>query len=257
MTEIDLQPTPVRSGAVRAAKPRAARRRTAKVLAPAISAFAIAGIALVAVAQGAAPVQEAASVPSVDEIAQAQAQGYSAALVGEEAPAADAAITTDRGGDVGSVEVVTPTPTPTPVETKPDTGTSGTTGGTSTGGSGSSGSDSDDSGSISSAPYADYSTSELKSLAASILSSRGFGQEDFNCFAYIVNKESSWNPRAQNPSSGAYGLMQALPGSKMSSHGSDWATNPETQIRWGLDYMVGRYGSPCGAYNFWINNSWY
>ncbi|MFE0630138.1 transglycosylase SLT domain-containing protein [Streptomyces sp. NPDC058864] len=79
----------------------------------------------------------------------------------------------------------------------------------------------------------------------------------FQCFANIVMHESTWNPYAVNPSSGAYGLVQALPGSKMASAGADWRTNPATQIRWGLDYMNGRYGSPCGAWSFWQANHWY
>jgi LysM repeat protein len=79
----------------------------------------------------------------------------------------------------------------------------------------------------------------------------------FQCFSSIVERESGWNPRATNASSGAYGLMQALPGSKMASAGADWRTNPATQIKWGLNYMNSRYGSPCGAWNFWQNNHWY
>ncbi len=64
-------------------------------------------------------------------------------------------------------------------------------------------------------------------------------------------------PPATNASSGAYGLVQALPASKMASAGSDWKTNPATQIEWGLDYMNDRYGSPCGAWKFWQANHWY
>jgi murein DD-endopeptidase MepM/ murein hydrolase activator NlpD len=79
----------------------------------------------------------------------------------------------------------------------------------------------------------------------------------FQCFSSIVTKESGWNPRASNPSSGAYGLVQALPGSKMASAGADWRTNPATQIKWGLNYMNSRYGSPCGAWSFWQQNHWY
>ncbi|MER7850677.1 transglycosylase SLT domain-containing protein [Kitasatospora sp. NPDC096077] len=77
------------------------------------------------------------------------------------------------------------------------------------------------------------------------------------CFSNIVARESSWNPLAVNASSGAYGLVQALPGSKMASAGSDWKTNPATQIKWGLDYMNSRYGSPCGAWAFWQSHHWY
>ncbi|MEU6085711.1 transglycosylase SLT domain-containing protein [Streptomyces sp. NPDC047085] len=79
----------------------------------------------------------------------------------------------------------------------------------------------------------------------------------FNAFSKIVEHESGWNPSATNSSSGAYGLVQALPGSKMSSAGSDWKTNPATQIKWGLDYMNSRYGSPVKAWSFWQANGWY
>ncbi|MFB7125040.1 lytic transglycosylase domain-containing protein [Kitasatospora xanthocidica] len=77
------------------------------------------------------------------------------------------------------------------------------------------------------------------------------------CFSNIVFRESSWNPLAVNASSGAYGLVQALPGSKMASAGADWRTNPATQIKWGLNYMNTRYGSPCAAWSFWQSHHWY
>ncbi|CBG73539.1 MULTISPECIES: transglycosylase SLT domain-containing protein [Streptomyces] len=79
----------------------------------------------------------------------------------------------------------------------------------------------------------------------------------YTCFSHIVDHESDWNIHATNASSGAYGLVQALPGSKMSSAGSDWKNNAATQIKWGVDYMKDRYGSPCGAWNFWQANNWY
>ncbi|MGA5728510.1 transglycosylase SLT domain-containing protein [Streptomyces seoulensis] len=79
----------------------------------------------------------------------------------------------------------------------------------------------------------------------------------YTAFSKIVEHESGWNVSAQNSSSGAYGLVQALPASKMSSAGSDWKTNPATQIKWGLDYMNSRYGSPVQAWNFWQANGWY
>jgi hypothetical protein len=71
------------------------------------------------------------------------------------------------------------------------------------------------------------------------------------------NRESSWNVSAQNPSSGAYGIPQALPGDKMASVASDWRTNPATQIKWGLGYIKDRYGSPSAAWTFWQANGWY
>lgn len=99
---------------------------------------------------------------------------------------------------------------------------------------------------------ASYTVAEVQQMARDIV---GSGQ--FQCFSNIVNHESTWNYRAQNPSSGAYGLVQALPGSKMASVGADWRTNPATQIKWGLKYMNERYGSPCGAWSFWQTNHWY
>ncbi|MFI6699761.1 transglycosylase SLT domain-containing protein [Streptomyces sp. NPDC050509] len=97
-----------------------------------------------------------------------------------------------------------------------------------------------------------YTVSEVQSIARSIVPA-----DQFQCFSNIVNHESTWNYKAQNPSSGAYGLVQALPGSKMSSAGADWQTNPATQIKWGLGYMNDRYDSPCGAWSFWQANNWY
>ncbi|MDQ0777560.1 hypothetical protein QF026_006026 [Streptomyces aurantiacus] len=79
----------------------------------------------------------------------------------------------------------------------------------------------------------------------------------FKAFSKIVEHESGWNAGATNSSSGAYGLVQALPGSKMASAGADWKTNPKTQIKWGLDYMNSRYGSPTAAWSFWQANGWY
>lgn len=97
-----------------------------------------------------------------------------------------------------------------------------------------------------------YTVAEVQQMAREIV-----GADQFQCFSNIVNHESSWNYRATNPSSGAYGLVQALPGDKMASAGADWRTNPATQIKWGLNYMNERYGSPCGAWSFWQANSWY
>ncbi len=72
-----------------------------------------------------------------------------------------------------------------------------------------------------------------------------------------TSSESGWRVDADNPSSSAYGIPQALPGSKMASAGADWATNPVTQIRWGLGYIADRYGSPCSAWSFKNGNGWY
>ncbi|HEY0534866.1 MAG TPA: lytic transglycosylase domain-containing protein [Actinoplanes sp.] len=76
----------------------------------------------------------------------------------------------------------------------------------------------------------------------------GFGIDQFPCLNKLWNKESGWNAHAENKGSGAYGIPQALPGSKMGTVASDWKTNPATQIKWGLGYIKGRYNSPCGAW---------
>ena len=77
----------------------------------------------------------------------------------------------------------------------------------------------------------------------------GFPISQFGCLNKLWNKESGWNHRAENPSSGAYGIPQSYPGNKMSSAGADWRTNPATQIKWGLGYIKGRYKTPCGAWS--------
>ncbi|MFI7322636.1 transglycosylase SLT domain-containing protein [Streptomyces venezuelae] len=101
-------------------------------------------------------------------------------------------------------------------------------------------------------PQSSYTVAQVQAMARQMVPG---GQ--FQCFSNIVNHESTWNYKAVNASSGAYGLVQALPGSKMASAGADWQTNPATQIKWGLNYMNDRYGSPCGAWSFWQANNWY
>jgi hypothetical protein len=93
--------------------------------------------------------------------------------------------------------------------------------------------------------------------ACALLPKFGFPIGEMSALVPLWNHESGWNHRAENPSSGAYGIPQALPGSKMGSVASDWRTNPATQIRWGLGYIKGRYGSPSGAWSFWQANGWY
>ncbi|MET9961513.1 peptidoglycan-binding protein [Streptomyces sp. NPDC006326] len=81
----------------------------------------------------------------------------------------------------------------------------------------------------------------------------------FGCLKSLWTGESNWKVYATNPSSGAYGIPQSLPGSKMAAAGPDWANNPVTQIKWGLGYIDDRYGTPCKAYEMWKSRSphWY
>ncbi|MCX4756358.1 transglycosylase SLT domain-containing protein [Kitasatospora purpeofusca] len=99
---------------------------------------------------------------------------------------------------------------------------------------------------------ASAATASPQAIAAQIVPAN-----QLSSFNQIISHESSWNVTATNPSSGAYGLAQALPGSKMATHGSDWKTSANTQIRWALDYMNSRYGSPNAAWTFWQNHHWY
>lgn len=89
------------------------------------------------------------------------------------------------------------------------------------------------------------------------LAEAGFKPSDFGYITYIVDHESNWDPKATNPESGAYGLPQSLPGSKMASAGSDWRTNPITQLRWMKGYVNSVYGGARNAYNFWLQHHAY
>jgi hypothetical protein len=90
-----------------------------------------------------------------------------------------------------------------------------------------------------------------------MLGEYGWGQEQFGCLDSLWTRESNWDHRAQNPSSGAFGIPQSLPGDKMASAGTDWRTNPLTQIEWGLGYIRDVYGSPCGAWGHSQSTGWY
>lgn len=96
-----------------------------------------------------------------------------------------------------------------------------------------------------------------KAIAADMVAARGWDGGQYDCLVALWQKESSWNVFAYNASSGAYGIPQSLPGSKMASVGADWETNPATQITWGLNYIQGRYGDPCGAYASSQSRGWY
>jgi uncharacterized protein YabE (DUF348 family) len=96
-----------------------------------------------------------------------------------------------------------------------------------------------------------------KAIGRALAAERGWGSGQFACLDRLWTKESNWRWNAENPSSGAYGIPQSLPGSKMASVGADWRTNPATQIRWGLGYIAGRYGTPCGAWSHSVAVGWY
>lgn len=101
------------------------------------------------------------------------------------------------------------------------------------------------------------SESDPRDIARALMADFGFSQSQFGCLDSLWTRESNWNPYADNPTSSAYGIPQSLPGEKMASAGSDWATNPVTQIKWGLGYIRDRYGSPCSAWGHSEAVGWY
>ena len=102
------------------------------------------------------------------------------------------------------------------------------------------------------------SITEPREIARQIMVNKfSWGEDQFTCYDDIIMRESRWIVTADNPNSSAYGIPQALPGKKMASFGADWRTNPATQIRWGLDYVHDRYGTPCQAWSFKRGHGWY
>jgi hypothetical protein len=96
-----------------------------------------------------------------------------------------------------------------------------------------------------------------KQIGCSLLDSFGFESGQMSCLEPLWDRESGWNERAGNQSSGAYGIPQALPGNKMAKFGSGWETDPVIQIKWGLDYIKNRYVTPCGAWSAFQSQGWY
>lgn len=111
--------------------------------------------------------------------------------------------------------------------------------------------------SSSSRTYISGSVAEYQAYARARCSAYGWSSADFNCLVALWNKESKWNPNAYNASSGAYGIPQALPASKMATAGTDYRTNYKTQINWGLSYISSRYGSPSAAWSHSKSTGWY
>ena len=107
-------------------------------------------------------------------------------------------------------------------------------------------------------PAGDGTTPDgAQAIARSMMGSYGWGDGEFSCLQSLWNRESGWNYQAENASSGAYGIPQALPGTTMSEVADDWATTPSTQITWGMQYIQGRYGTPCSAWAHSESVGWY
>ncbi|MCT9871580.1 hypothetical protein [Paenarthrobacter aurescens] len=107
------------------------------------------------------------------------------------------------------------------------------------------------------APKAVDDPAAAKAYAASILGNYGWSASEMTALNTLWEKESNWKTTATNASSGAYGIVQSLPATKMATAGADWQTNYQTQIKWGLNYIKERYGSPSAALGFHLANNWY
>lgn len=144
-----------------------------------------------------------------------------------------------------SREAMTVKPKPKPVVTvAPKPATTSSDSGSSGGGGGAPAAGTPDPGSA-------------QAIAYQMLQARGWGDDQYNCLVSLWNRESGWNVYAYNAGSGAYGIPQALPGSKMASAGPDWQNSAATQITWGLGYISGRYSTPCGAWSHSESSGWY
>ena len=106
-------------------------------------------------------------------------------------------------------------------------------------------------------PIASGIKGEYQKYALSLLPDFGWSASELEPLIYLWNRESGWNPRSHNKRSGAHGIPQALPAKKMASEGSDYYTNAEPQIRWGLKYIARRYGSPSAAWAHFCSRGWY
>jgi hypothetical protein len=107
------------------------------------------------------------------------------------------------------------------------------------------------------APAAPADPSAAEATGERLMLADGFASSQWSCLYDLWERESGWNVYAENPSSGAYGIPQALPGSKMASAGSNWQSSATTQIEWGLSYISSTYGTPCDAYDFDVDNGGY
>jgi len=100
-------------------------------------------------------------------------------------------------------------------------------------------------------------TGSNRSIGRKMAAAHGWTGVQWDCLNNLWQKESGWSTRSSNSSGSAWGIPQALPGSKMRSAGSDWRTNPATQITWGIGYIDNRYGSACKAWGHWQSHNWY
>jgi hypothetical protein len=103
----------------------------------------------------------------------------------------------------------------------------------------------------------DLSQGDPRDIARAMLADYGFSASEFSCLDSLYVSESDWNPHADNPTSSAYGIPQALTGGTHDDLPADYMTNPASQIAWGLDYIKASYGTPCSAWSFKQSHGWY
>jgi hypothetical protein len=103
----------------------------------------------------------------------------------------------------------------------------------------------------------DLASQDPRTIAKALLPQFGFDESQFSCLDSLYMSESGWDVHADNPTSSAYGIPQALPGDKMATVGPNWQNDPETQIKWGLEYIRSSYGTPCSAWDFKRTHNWY
>ncbi len=225
-----------------ARRKRSLIRRTGIVL-PALGL----AVLLVAVVTGAAYVMSprGTGASSLAEAIDALPQNHSIALLEQERQTL-----IDMGNAVRTLSVVAKPATVSPSDMAAAQQTASS--------SGNSGNSSTSTGGVTTVSAPAPNPGSAQSIAYNMLPSFGFSQSSqWGCLLNIWNRESGWNYQAENPYSGAYGIPQALPGSKMATAGADWQTNPATQIKWGLGYIQSIYGTPCGAWNFELANGYY
>ena len=214
------------------AAPKWSRRRGVLGVFAALSVLGFVGAYVGPTGAALAEAPPAVAPMSVYSTAVLGAQSYQVETVAEGEPAS-----LNRGN---YTVYVTPKPTPTPTPTaKKSTGS----------GSGS--------GSGWSPPFVTPDPGSAQAIAYEMVLARGWSDAEFGCLVALWNRESGWRVNAYNKGSGAYGIPQALPGSKMASAGADWETSAATQISWGLGYIGGRYGTPCGAWAHSEARGWY
>lgn len=207
-----------------------------------VSVFATVAVAALAAAS-VIPLVSVSSEAQASELDPASL--YATTIADAQVYSATGAVTLGFERGSYSAEVIPkPTPTPTPVPASKDEGGEG-------------GEGEEAPAARWAPPFVAPDPGSAQAIAYDMVLARGWGDDQFACLVALWQKESGWRVNAYNRSSGAYGIPQALPGKKMASAGADWETNPATQIAWGLGYIGGRYGDPCGAWDSSKRRGWY